>query len=176
MQKSTGLLLLGGATALFVLPKLISANSDSSNSSGGGSGGFVFVPTGLGTSEVTNPNTPSIVINEASLPSYDAPTDSTKKSSSSSTSGDLNVNSDINVSTQKVGSYADYQALPDDSPTKKAFASQYPELSLGEGKGSIVPTYGLGAGGTATYIPSTIDTTKKENGKSSGSWFSRLFG
>lgn len=93
-NKTTGLLLLGGATALFVLPKLVGASGEtkSSQSGGGSSGGFI-IPTGFGSSEPTNPNStipnyPDVNIYESNdlgkdLPTSNAPAE-TKKSSSSS--------------------------------------------------------------------------------------------
>lgn len=91
-NKTTGLLLLGGATALFVLPKLLGASGETKGSQGGGgsSGGFI-IPTGFGSSELTNPNStspnyPDINIYESNdfdkaLPTSNAPAE-TKKSSS----------------------------------------------------------------------------------------------
>lgn len=180
-NKTTGLLLLGGATALFVLPKLVGASGETKSSQSGGSG-LVLIPSGFGTGEVSAPltasNLPNVIINEASLPSYNPPAEEqiteTKKTTSSAPAS-IKINNGV-------GSYAEYKSLPEDSPVKKAMELKYPEISLGKGKGSIVPTYGLGAGGTATYIPPKVNfnltssTTKKEASASSEkkSWWKFL--
>jgi len=92
-NKTTGLLLLGGAT-IFLLPKLVGASETKSSQSGGsGGGGGFIIPTGFGSSEIINPNStsptyPDINIYESNdfdkaLPTSNAPTESKKSSSSS---------------------------------------------------------------------------------------------
>lgn len=67
---------MGGAT-LFILKKK-SGNDEKSQMSSGGGSGFI-IPSGFGTSEITNPSsssTPNIIINESS---YNPPTDTKKE-------------------------------------------------------------------------------------------------
>lgn len=83
-NKIIGLLLLGGAT-LFILKKNSGTDEKSQISSGGGSG--FIIPSGFGTSEVTNPSsnsTPNIIINESS---YNPPTDTKKETVAKSNTG-----------------------------------------------------------------------------------------
>lgn len=67
---------MGGAT-LFILKKN-SGNDEKPQISSGGGSGFI-IPSGFGTSEITNPSsnsTPNIIINESS---YNPPTDTKKE-------------------------------------------------------------------------------------------------
>lgn len=165
-NKTTGLLLLGGATALFILPKLAGASENKSSQSGGSGSGLILVPSGFGTGEVSAPLTslPNVIINEASLPDYNPPAETKKTISSQSTSNNTKL-----PETKGVSDYRDYNALPDDSPTKKALASQYEPLKTSDG-GTIQAPYGLGAGGTGIITPPKVDlnsTTKKEASASS---------
>jgi len=88
-NNSTGLLLLGGATALFLMNKGKAQDSSSNFSGGSGGGsGLIIVPSGVGASEVTNPNSssfnpPAINIYESALPEAPTDTPQTKKEASS---------------------------------------------------------------------------------------------
>jgi len=170
-NKKTGLLLLGGATMLY-LAKNSGATGESSSSgggSGGGNGGgFVILPSSTGLGEPTAPiyTMPDVIINESALsipnfstldtsgPIAPAPTDSKKTSSASA----------------GISNYQDYDALPDDSPTKKAMAVMYAPLTTSDG-GTIKAPYGLGAGGTGIItspIPDSVKNMKIDLGGSSG--------
>lgn len=170
-NKKTGLLLLGGATILYLAK------------SSGASGGLILVPTGsFGSNEVVSPSSglstptslPNVIINESSLPNYNPPTADTKKTISSNSFSQSIPISSSSLSGGGVGNVQDYNALPDDSPTKKAFKSQYPSFPVTDSKGkatgmTMTPTYGLGAGGTATYSYKA-PTTKKESSKKKSWW------
>lgn len=173
-NKKTGLLLLGGATALFVLPKLVSGSDDAKQIGGGSGGGLMFLPSGFGTGEVTNPNTslPNIVINEAPLPDVGTGTTSTKKSTSSSSPSPQISEKELSKPT---GTYRDAVTVD----TKKGSVAtsdpvRFP-ISTNPNTGMVtVPTYGIGYGGTDTTIGQVAPTKKESTEKSSGSWFSRF--
>ena len=184
-KSSTGLLLMGGATLVYLMKKGKAQDSSSNFSGGSGSGsGLVLVsPSGFGSSEVTNPNSsplslPNVIINESPLPQ--APTDNMTKKEASSTQF-VQSGADKLFDPQGVGlaggyydnsgklvGVADPIAKQSRLPTPTEQLLNTPSYS-GGGSGSTKKSSASSGTTTGTFqglpvsIPSSSTSTKKES-------------